>query len=843
MNRLALAVRFARRDLRSGLAGFRIFLAALTLGVAAIAGVGSLGDTFLTGLSEKGRTLLGGDVRLQRLYQPATAPERKLLTDFGTISETATLRSMATNAASPDKRALIELKGVDSAYPLAGQAVLSPAISLANALDCNAGGCGAAVEDALLARLGMNVGGKIRIGDGDFTIRARIVSEPDRVAGGFTLGPRVLVARNGLIRAGLVTPGSLITYSYRVAFASVAATPEMLRAKIAAAFPQSAWQIEDSSNALPNVSRFVEQATMFLSLVGLTALVVAGIGAGHAVEAFLEGKRATIATLKTLGADGKEILLIYLLQIAAVAALGLAAGLVIGALFPFAVGYFFGNDIPVPAHYAVYAGPLALAAAFGILSVLGFAIPPLARAREIAPAGLFRDLVAPSAKQGRWWYRAAAAVAFAGIAALSVLLSPNPLFNLGFLGGTLVVLVLLRLLSLGLRRGLERFTRSRSQTLRLALANLTRPGTPIAGTMVALGLGLTLLATVVLVQATVEAEVRDQLPSRAPSFFFIDIQQNQIAAFTKLVSGFPTAADFNATPMLRGRVVKLNGVPVAEAKIAADSRWAVNGDRAVTYTSTKPKNARVVEGPEWWPADYRGSTLVSFDRNLARGMGLKIGDTITINVVGRDIDLRIFNLRDIDFRTGGMNFIFTVSPGTIDQAPHVFLSTVRTAPAEEEAMFSAVSKAFPNVTIVRVRDALAEVGEMLAALARGIEVASLITILAGALVLTGAIASGHRARLYDAVVLKVLGATRAKLAAVYAIEYGLLGALAGFAALLIGTLAAWSVAKFVLDLPLIFAGQAVALTIFAGAAGTLILGLSGGFVALAAKPAARLRNP
>ena len=842
MRTLALAFRFARRDLRSGLSGFRIFLAALTLGVAAIAGVGSLGQTFLTGLSEQGRTLLGGDVRLQRLYQPATQRERKLFSDYGKISETATLRSMATNAASPQKRALIELKTVDSAYPLVGRVVLSPAIPLETALACDAKGCGAVVEDALLARLGTDLGGRIRIGDGDFTIRARILSEPDRVAGGFSLGPRVLVARDGLARAGLVTPGSLITYSYRVALAGNT-TPAMLRGKIEAAFPQSAWRIEDRSNALPNVTRFIEQATMFLSLVGLTALVVAGIGAGHAVEAFLEGKRATIATLKTLGVEGGQILLIYLLQIVAVAALGLVAGLSIGAAIPFAAGYFFGNEIPVPAHYAVYGGQLALAGAFGILSVLGFAIPPLARAREIAPAGLFRDLVAPSATQGRWWYRAAAAAAFAGIAALSILLSPNPLFNLGFLGGTVLVLVLLRLSAFGLRRGLARFTRTRSQTLRLALTNLTRPGTPIAGTIVALGLGLTLLATVTLVQASVEAEVQDQLPARAPSFFFIDIQENQIAAFTRLVSGFRTAADFSATPMLRGRVVKLNGVPVAQAKIARDSRWAVNGDRAVTYTNRKPKDAKVAEGPDWWPADYRGPPLVSFDRNLARGMGLKIGDMITINVVGRDIDLRIFNLRDINFRTGGMNFIFTVSPGVIDQAPHVFLSTVRTAPAQEEAMFAAVSKAFPNVTIVRVRDALAQVGEMLAALARGIEVASLITILAGALVLTGAIAAGHRARLYDAVVLKVLGATRAKLSAVYAIEYGVLGALAGFAALVTGTLAAWAIADFVLDLPLIFAGRAVAFTILFGIFGTLILGLSGGFVALAEKPAARLRNP
>ena len=737
-----MPIRFARRELRSGLSGFRIFLAALTLGVAAIAGVGSLGEAFLTGLAEQGRTLLGGDVRLQRLYQPATQAEREFMSAYGPVTESASLRSMAGAAKQPEKRTLIELKAVDAAYPLLGATVLEPAMGLQAALACDAIVCGAVAEEALLARLGLKLGDAIHIGDADFIVRARIVSEPDRVAGGFTLGPHVLVHREGLMRAGLIAQGSLINYSYRVAFTG-AATPQMFRASMEAAFPKAAWEFNDRSNALPQVTRFVEQATMFLTLVGLTALVVAGVGAGQAVEAFLERRRATIATLKALGAEGGLIFLIYLLQIMAVAALGLVLGLALGAALPFAVEHFFGDAVPAPAHYAVYAGPLVLAAVFGTLAALGFAIPPLARAREIAPAGLFRDLIAPSSRRGRWPYGLASIAAFAIIAALSVLLSPYRLFNLGFLGGTIAVLAVLRLVAVALRRGLARLPRAKSQLLRLAFANLTRPGTPTASIIVALGLGLTLLATVVLMQASIEAQIEDQLPSRAPSFFFVDIQQNQIEGFTKLVSGFPGSADFNATPMLRGRIVKLKGVPVEKAAIATDARWAVNSDRAVTYTATKPKNARVVEGPDWWPADYRGETLVSFDRNLARGMGLQIGDTITINLIGRDIDLTIYNLRDIDFRTGGINFVLTLSPGIIASAPHTFLATVRTAPAQEDAMFAAVSKGFPNVTVVRVKEALAQVGELLAALARGIEIASLVTILAGVLVLAGAIAAGH----------------------------------------------------------------------------------------------------
>ena len=842
MSALRLAVTFARRELRSGLSGFRIFLASLTLGVAAIAGVGSLGEAFLTGLSEQGRTLLGGDVQMERDYRPADANELSFMAGYGSVSENASMRSMAADARNPARSALINLKAVDAAYPLLGETILAPAMPIQTALACDAAVCGVAVEEALLARLALKTGDRVRIGDGEFILRARIVSEPDRVAGGFTLGPRVLVSREGLNRTGLIVPGSLIEYSYQIAF-SGETDPEAFRTAAEETFPDGFWEVNDRSNAIPRVTRFVRQATMFLTLVALTALVVGGVGAGQAVEAFLQRRRATIATLKAMGATGREIFLIYLVQIMAVSGLGLVLGLGIGAALPFAVEHFFGADIPAPANYAVYAGPLFLAATFGTLAALGFAIPPLARAREIAPAGLFRDLVAPSRTRGRWPYRAAAWGSFATIGVLSVVLSPYWWFNLGFIAGTVVVLALLRVAGGAMGRAISRMKRQRSQTLRLAFANLARPGAPSASVVVALGLGLTLLATVVLMQGSVEAEVADSLPDRVPSFFFVDIQSNQIEAFRKTVGEFPTAAELVTTPMLRGRIVKLKGAAVDEDSIPAGSRWVVNGDRNVTYASAAPKDARIVEGPAWWPTNYQGETLVSFDADIASDLGLEIGDTITINVLGRDLDARIYNLRDIDFRAGGINFLLMLSPGEIDKAPHSYLASVRVAPAQEEAMFAGIANQFPNVTMVRVKEALAQLGTMLASLARGIQLASLVTILAGILVLAGAIAAGHRARLYDAVVLKVLGATRRRLGAVYAVEYGILGALSGIAALAAGTLAAWAIARFVLEIPFVFAATAVAFTIVGGVLGTLALGLSGSFAALAAKPAARLRNP
>jgi putative ABC transport system permease protein len=506
------------------------------------------------------------------------------------------------------------------------------------------------------------------------------------------------------------------------------------------------------------------------------------------------------------------------------------------------VEYFAGDAIPAPAHYAVYGVPLLLAAAFGALAALGFAILPLSRAREIAPAGLFRDLVAPSSKRGRWPYLIVALVLFAGVGALSVTLSPYPEFSLYFLAGAAGVLILLRLAGGVLRRVLAALPHRRAQVPRLALSNLTRPGTPAVNVVVALGLGLTLLATVTLTQASVEAQVAGQIPERAPTFFFIDVNKGQYPAFRKLVTGFPTATEFNATPMLRGRIVKVAGVPSAQVPVEGNARGLLNGDRGVTYAATPPNGTKLTEG-EWWPANYVGPPLVSFSAQFAHDLHLKIGDSVTVNILGRDIEARIHNLRDVNFRTGGINFFMVFTPGVLDGAPHTYISTVRVDKTREDALFNAVSGSFPNVTIVNVRDALAQVNAILQSLADAIAIASLITIAAGILVLAGAIASGHRARLYDAVVLKVLGATRARLAAVYALEYGVLGLLAGVTALGAGVLAAWGITEFVIEVPLEVPPASLAITILGGAAATLGLGLAAGFAALGAKPAARLRNP
>lgn len=840
---VALAWRLARRELRSGLSGFRIFFACLVLGVTAVAGVGSFAQALLHGISDQGRVLLGGDVAVSLVHRPATASEHSFLEGYGRIAQVTSMRAMAYADANPAnvQRQLIELKAVDENYPLYGSAALAPAQSLVKALACQTSYCGMVVEQTLLDRLHLGSGDFVRIGDARFRIAAVLENEPDRVSGGFSLGPHVLVSEQGLARTHLVTTGSLIDYSYRVALRAGSSVAGF-RNDAAHTFPEAGWQIRDRSNAAPGTRSFIEQVSTFLTLVGLSALAVAGVGAALAIGAFLDRKRAEIATLKSLGADGTLVFLVFFFQVMAVALLAVAAGVLAGAALPFIIACFNVPRLGVPAAFALYPEPLVLAAAFGLFSAMGFAIIPLARAREIPPALLFRDVVAPVRARGRLPFLGAAAAAGLIVVALAAAISPSLTFAAWFLAGTAGALFIFRLAAEALRWTLRRLPRSSNALLRLALSNLTRPGSATAGVVVALGLGLTLLATVTLLDRTIVAQVSDALPQTAPSFYFIDIQPADAVAFDDTIKRFASAQDYRRTPMIRGRIVALNGVPAKNASVAANARWALNGDRGITYAATPPNGTEIVSG-KWWPANYAGPTLISFDAELAKGMGLKLGDTLTLNVLGREIAGQIANLRDVNFATGRQNFILILSPGLIDKAPHSFLATVRVALKDEEPLYRAVTDRFRSVSAVRVRDAIAQVNAILQQLGFGVRAASLVTILAGLLVLAGAIAAGQRARLYDATILKVLGATRAQIALVYAMEYGTLGALAGIVALAAGTAAAWVVAKEIFDVALVFDVRAVLFTIAGGGGAALSFGLVSALVALATKPAGRLRNP
>ncbi|MCF8469381.1 MAG: ABC transporter permease [Parvibaculum sp.] len=844
---LTLAFRLARRELRGGLAGFRVFIACLALGVAAIAGVGSVSAALTRGLAEGGQDILGGDVAIRLVHREATPEELAFIADGTQVSMSAEMRAMARGASDGDGRGqtLVELKSIDNAYPLYGTMDLDPPMPLGIALAIRDGHPGLAVEPNLLTRLGVHIGDLVRIGNAEFQLRATIVHEPDRVADGFALGPRAMISAEALALTGLVQPGSLVNYHYRVRLPDNARGPDDIANWVTALnerFPDAGWRVQDRSDSAPGVRRFVERVALFLSLVGLTALVVGGVGVANAVKSYLDGKRGIIATFKCLGAPGPLIFRIYLIQVMALAVVGIAIGLAIGGAAPFIVEAVAGGMIPIPTEPGLYAGPLVVAAAYGILTALAFAIWPLARARDVPAAGLFRDIVAPVRRWPRPVYIAAAAGALFVLAALAVALADEHVFALWFVGAAGGVFVLLWVASRAIMALAARAPRLRSPELRLALANIHRPGAPTSAVVLSLGLGLTLLVAVSLINGNLSGEITRDLPARAPAFFFVDIQPDQIDALEALVRKAGSVTGFHRVPMLRGKIAAVNGVLSDKLDVSSEVQWALRGDRGITYSAALPAGSVLARGA-WWPEDYSGPPLVSFGEDLAQGFGLSPGDTVTVNVLGREITATVANTREIDWTSLGINFVMVFSPGLLSSAPHTVLATVDMdgGAAAEEALERAVTSQFPNVTSVRVREALEAVNTLLKNFSMAVRATGGVTLAAGILVLAGAMAAGFRSRVRDAVLLKVLGATRARILAIYVCEYALLGLATAIVAALAGTAAAWAVIAIVMDMPWRFLAATLALTVAGATLVTIGLGLLGTWRALSAASAPVLR--
>ena len=832
------AFRLARRELRGGIRGLRVFLACLVLGVTAIAGIGSLAASVLAGIKADARELLGGDAEVRLAYRPIDAAERAFLTQSGRVSEIATMRAMARTLGG-DRRSLIELKAVDAGYPLYGTVVLSPVQDLAAALERRSDVFGAAIDPAILGRLGLRIGDSVKVGAAVLQLRAAIEREPDAAAGGLGLGPRVMISAAALAETGLIQPGSLVTYRYRVRLppgSEAASWAEAARA----AFPQAGWQIRTFREASPTLQNSIERLALFLSLVGLSALLVGGVGIGNAVGFYIAGKTATIATLKCLGASTRLVFAVYLIEVLALTALGIAVALMLGALIPVVVTPLLAGVLPAPARLGLYPGPLALAALFGLLTTLVFALWPLAGVGRVSAGALFRDTIDPTGRRVPPATLAATVLLVLGLVALAVGSAQDRTIALWFVAGAIGAFALFRAAGAAVVLGAAKLGRPRYPELRLAIANLHRPGAPTAQIMLSLGIGLTVLVAVALVDGNLTRELDNRLPAEAPAFFFIDIQPDQLAGFAEIVRATP-GARFEQVPMLRGRITRLNGVPVEKAPIAPEAQWALRSDRGLTYAATLPAGSQLAAGA-WWPPDYHGPPLVSFDADLARGMGLKVGDTLSVNLLGREITAVIANLRSIDWRRLGINFTLVFAPGTLESAPQTHLAAVWMSPPEEEALVRAVTERFPNVSAIHVREALATVDRILGMIDDAIQLSTLVTLAAGMLVLGGAIAAGHHRRVYDAVVLKVLGATRGALTRAFLIEHGLLGALSALVACILGTLAAYFLVTRLMKIEWVFLLAPLLWTVGLGILLTLVLGFAGTWRALGAKAAPYLRN-
>jgi len=840
---LPLAFRLAMREMRGGLRGFYIFMLCIVLGTAAIAGVNSVARSMTSAIDAQGRDILAGDIRFGLKNREATAEERAYLDSLGTVQVSTSLRSMIRSA-DKSAQALAELKAVDGAYPLYGTFVAEPAEPLHDLIAEKDGTYGAVAAPLLLDRLGLKVGDKILIADMTLTIRGTVVSEPDALSEGFSFAPRLIIARDALMKSGLIQIGSLVDNHYRIKLDDAALGRRELRKEAEEKFPQAGWSVRGAGNAAPALTENIERFSEFLTLVGLAALAAGGVGVANAVGAFLDQKRQVIASFKGLGAPGHLIVMIYLMQILFIAAVAILAGLVIGAAITPIAAHFLAGYVPVPKGFTVYPVALAIAALFGFLTTIAFSILPLGRSRLIRATELFRSQSYDGWRLVPVRYYLAAALAFGAVALLAVFSSENRFIAFVFIVATTGAFLVLRLVAAGVSALARRAPKVHSPALRLAIGNIHRPGALTASVILSLGLGLTLLASLALIEGNLRGNLSGAMAERAPSFFFVDIQGRDLERFRAVIKETAPDGSVLEVPMLRGRILAFNGEDVQKRQIDPNARWVLQGDRGITYSETMPANSTLQEG-SWWTADYAGEPLVSFSADEAAELRLKIGDTVTVNVLGRNITARIANFRHVEWRSMSINFVMVFSPNTFKGAPHAWLATLTDSdakPADDARVMRDVTNAFPGITSVRVKDALDMASTIIAQIAVAIRAAASIAIVVSVLVLAGAIAAGNRARIHDAVVLKTLGARRTMLARAYLYEYLILGLSASVFALAAATAAAWYVMIEIMDLPFQFLPGTAASTIGIALLVTAGTGLAGTWSILGQKAAPVLRE-
>jgi putative ABC transport system permease protein len=844
-SRLPLALSLALREQRNGLKGFYVFIACVALGVAVITGVGALADALRASFERQGEALLGGDVTLSRPHKAAEGEERTWLWKQGRVSETATMRAMARRT-DGSEQALVELKGVDAAYPLVGGVQLSGGQSLDEAIRREPA---AVVDPVLLERLGLKVGDRMSLGTIEVPIRATIAAEPDKLIERLTVGPRVLVALETLRRAGLIEPGSLVSWRYALKLAGGDAASNtgllVFRERVKQALPEAGFTMRDRRDPSPQVSRTLERLRQFLTLVGLTALLVGGVGVANAVATYIDRRRKVIAAFKSLGAKSGTILRIHLIQVMLIAGIGIVLGMALGFLIPVSLTAMAGDALPIKADLTVGPRSLLTAVAYGLLVSLLFALWPLGRAEQVRAAVLFRDEVAPERVLPRWHIIGLTLGAAALLAALAILTAEAPLLALYYCLGVVGVFAVFTALGTAIAWGAQRVKRPRRPELALAIGNLGAPGGLTRSVVLSLGAGLSLLVTVALVDASIINELTGRLPDESPNYFVLDIKRAEIEAFNALVMREAPEAKIHEAPMLRGRMVKLGDRPVEQVKASPDVQWVLNGDRGLTYSDGVPEGSTVVAG-KWWPADYAGEPLVSFEADIAKGLHLGIGDSVTVNVLGRNVTARIANLREVKWESLALNFVMVFSANTLAGAPHNLLATL-TLPkgiplAAEGKLAQAIGRDFPATTAIRVKDAIDAFNVIFKRVMMAVRAAGSVTLIAGAFVLAGALATAQRRRIKQAVILKTLGATSRRILLSHLAEYAVLAFLTSFISLLIGSLAAWIVVSRVMDIDFAFSGWAAAQAMLVAAGLVALFGGFGTWRVLRAPPVPYLRS-
>lgn len=880
----------AWRETRAAWRHFLYFLVCIAIGVGALTGVSLFGTQVERAVTKEARGLLGGDleIRLSRLVSPAGQEVLDSLSDRGVafihVSELVAMAARAGSSESGQPTQIIELKAVEPQYPLYGILRLEPAGDLAHLLGRQTRRCpdricfGVVVQESLLIRMGVTVGDQLRIGQGRFIITGVVRTEPDRVANAFSLGPRVLMSREGLLAAELIKVGSRIRERYLLKIPSTMA-PEPLLYELRERLAPDSARVSSYRDAQPQLKQSLEQLTRYLGLIGLTALFVGGLGVATSVHAFVREKLSTIAILKTVGAESTTIIPTYGLQAMILGFVGSLVGLMLGVLLhqglPWMIAALMASDLLDQLGISnngmdLALAPLAKGLALGMLSTLFFTLWPLLTIRDVKPARIFRREIAPLSQttthpKSPWWaawreldrVKVLVSVGIgSGLALLSVWQAGSwkvgLLFVLAFAAAVLVLGASARWVLMALRK----WPRPGHLILRQALGNVLRPGSQAVSITIAIGIAVMVMTTVSLVESSLLTQVGDRRPTDAPTFFFIDIQPDQaegMAALLRQRSGDPNP---RLTPLVRSRLSAVKDEPV---KVEATSeeeeekdksarreerrkKWYLTREYALTFLQDLPKDNKVVHGEWWKPGQVFTTPLISIEEDAATQLGLTVGDTIELDIQGVPITGEISSIRQVEWGNFSTNFYMIFSPGALEGAPHTYVATVRVAPSEEMALQQAVVASFPNVTAINMGDVLDGFARVLDRLSLAIRAVALFCVLAGCLVMAAALAATRYRRLYESVILKALGATRSVIVRSFAAEYALLGALGGLLGCALASVLSWAVLETVFDLSWSFQPAVLATGFTLTITLTMLVGFLSTYRILGQPPLAVLRH-
>lgn len=837
IGKLKFPILMAIRELRSGVSGFRIFLACLILGVGTISAIGTVKSGIEIAISEKGSELLGGNAEAEFTYRLANTEELKWLETISqNISGIIEFRSMANFVeGGANERALTQVKAVDNEYPLIGNVQLASGKSFKDVFRQPKS---AVMESDLASRLGINIGETFSLGLTKFVLRDIIQSSPDDAGTNFGLGPRTIIKSEDLLDSGLIAPGTLFTAKYRLLIEPFENLDE-LRALAKIKFENNGMRWRDARNGAPGISEFVSRLSAFFIMVGLAGLVVGGVGIGSAVKSYLNRKISTIAVMRSLGATNFQIFMTYFVQLAIISFIGITIGLVIGASVPHLCAPLLKVLIPIPISIVFSIKPIAEAAIYGTIIATLFTLWPLSRCENIKAAALFREMNLIKDGFPRLKYLVLSFILVLILLIISAVFNQNPELTSWFALGFTVALVTLFLSARILMYCIKKFGRiiNGHPSTRWALAAMggTQEGTN--NSLIAIGLGLTVLAIIGQVDGNLRTSINNNLPEVAPSYFVIDIQKSQIEEVRDILNSNKGVISFDEAPMLRGIITKINNKQASEV---AGDHWVIRGDRGITYFEELPKRFNLTKG-QLWPKDYSGATQISFAAEQAEELGIGIGDSVTVNIMGREITGEITSLRNVDFSSAGIGFVIAMNPSALKTAPHSFIMTIYVSTEAETAVFNNLSSRFSNITLIKVRNVIERVSNLLSSIATASSYGALTTLAMGFLVLLGSAASGQSARSYDAAILKTLGATRKDLIISYIIRFSLVGATAGLVAIFFAVGGAWCITSLVLELPFKIIWDTALMIIIGGLIANLVAGLYFATQALKVKPANFLR--